>query len=465
MSLRPSELTRLADEAHRELIGAVVQKAWAPTTQRCYLEVRTPGRSSILHFCVEPNAARASAVEARPPNPPNPPGWQAVLRRELVGLKLSHVEADGARRVLMLVFEKPGHRRALVLDVGAPAQLVVLTEGRHVLCVSAPAREGLRPGAHWQQPEALEVLEQPSRLVSDFTHLRLWHGAETLFTSRERDAAVRNRRAPLEAKLKRLERTKLKVQEDLGRTDGADALRREGELLARNLWQLTRGAVSATLTEYLADAEPRQVEVALDPRLTPQQEVERRFHQYRRLQRGALIAQERLHTLEQEAAAIRAVLETVELENAQLPTIVQPLPRKQTPARAQPYRIYFGHAGHPIWVGRGAAHNDTLTFGVARPHHLWLHARGIAGAHVVVPLEKRAVITQELLLDAAHLAVFHSAAKSEPRVEVSYLDAKFVRKPKGAAPGAVTYANEKTFVVRVEPARLKRLLASEDAPR
>src|SRR3712207_9441806 len=33
--------------------------------------------------------------------------------------------------------------------------------------------------------------------------------------------------------------------------------------------------------------------------------------------------------------------------------------------------------------------NDTLTFKVARPYHLWLHARGLPGSHVVVPLEDR----------------------------------------------------------------------------
>ena len=41
-----------------------------------------------------------------------------------------------------------------------------------------------------------------------------------------------------------------------------------------------------------------------------------------------------------------------------------------------------------ILVGRGAADNDALTLHVGRPHDLWLHARGVTGAHVIVPLRR-----------------------------------------------------------------------------
>ena len=44
---------------------------------------------------------------------------------------------------------------------------------------------------------------------------------------------------------------------------------------------------------------------------------------------------------------------------------------------------------------------------------------------------------------------------------MSYLPAKYLRKPKGAAPGAVIYSQEKTLVYAAEPTRLARLLATE----
>lgn len=126
-----------------------------------------------------------------------------------------------------------------------------------------------------------------------------------------------------------------------------------------------------------------------------------------------------------------------------------------------PYKEYRGHGEHPIWVGRGSAHNDELTFKVARPWHVWFHVRGSPGAHVVVPLRKDGSLPPEVLLDAAHLALHHSDLKGEPRGEVSYVPVKRVRKGRDAPPGAVTFTGEKTLMLRMEPARLSRLLATE----
>jgi predicted ribosome quality control (RQC) complex YloA/Tae2 family protein len=80
---------------------------------------------------------------------------------------------------------------------------------------------------------------------------------------------------------------------------------------------------------------------------------------------------------------------------------------------------------------------------------------------VVVPLEKKASIGQELLLDAAHLAAHFSKQRGEPTVEIAHTERRFVRKPKGAAAGSVNVDRERVFVLRIERDRLARLLASE----
>jgi predicted ribosome quality control (RQC) complex YloA/Tae2 family protein len=116
-----------------------------------------------------------------------------------------------------------------------------------------------------------------------------------------------------------------------------------------------------------------------------------------------------------------------------------------------------------VLVGKGAAENDELTVRVARGNDLWLHVRGIAGAHVVLRLEKGRGPDQESLLDAAHLAAWFGGARDEPVTEVVYTRAKFVRKPRGSAPGLVTYSQERTLSLRIEPSRIERLLQAEDA--
>ena len=463
MSLRPDELVAIAAELNRELAGGVVQKVYAPTTTRVYFEVRVPGRSVTMLVCSDAGATRISAVLERPQNPPTPPTWQSVFRRELTGAKLVDAEALPTRKTLLLHFTKDARYLTLVLEV-TTAPVIVLCAGENVLSQSIPTRPGLRVGHPWKPLEAHEGKPQPSRLQGERTFLRLSHAAEALLATVEQKTWVDARRAPLLAKLKKLRRTVEKVRVEADRSAQANALRREGELLTQNLYRLKRGEASVTLTEYLEDGSTNDVVVTLDPRRTPQQEVEHRFHQYKRQLRGAEMAKARLATLQKEEEGLQAQLTALETAPPEAPPL-QSSPRSTAQQQPlPPYREYLGHGGQKIWVGRGSAHNDALTFHVARPFHVWFHARGVPGAHVVVPLDKQAQLTPEVLLDAAHLAAHNSDAKGEPRVEVSYVPVKYVHKPKDSAPGAVTYTREKTLMLRLEPGRLERLLSAQSEP-
>lgn len=459
MSLRQSELAVIGAELGQELVGGVIQDVHAPTTTRVYLELRVPGRSFVLLLCSEPGVARVSAVDKRPPNPSQPPAWQSVLRRELTGAKVVGVEVMTVNRCLLVQLTKGDDTRRLVFE-GGTAGVALLNDQGRVLTLSNPFRRGIRVGAPWSLPDAAPESALPSRLHSEFEHLRLAHGAQALFSEVEQQQWQRTKRLALESKLKKLERTMAKVRADAARLEHAQDFQRDGTLLAQNLFRVQRGHASVTVTEYTADGEAIERTIALDPKRTPKEEVEWRFHQYRRLQRGAVIAQTRLEALANEEAAMRSALAAVDAEPAQAPAL--PRGKVKHQPEALPYREYQGHAGHRIWVGRGAKHNDSLTFRVAKPFHLWLHARGVPGAHVVVPLDKNEVVSSELLVDAAHLALHHSDLKGEPSGEVSYVPVKFVRK--GHVPGAVNYTREKTLMVRVQLERLRRLLSTEGAP-
>ncbi|MBL8919376.1 MAG: DUF814 domain-containing protein [Myxococcaceae bacterium] len=459
MSLRPVEASLLAKELEREQPGAVVQQVASPTPTRVYLELRVPGRTVTLLVCADPKSARLSAVEKRPPNPPEPPGWQSVLRRELIGARLLDVESVEARRVLVLHFATAEQVRALVLEYGEPPGVALTTKEGRVLALSTAFRGGFRPGATWTPPDEAPVKDQPSRLASDHVQLRLAHGAEALFGAQEQERWLKARLAPVEAKLKKLARTREKVRAEAERGPQAEAHRQEGELLAQNLYRLTRGQKQVTLPEYRADGSIAERTVTLDPSRTPKQEVDWRFHQYRRLLRGVEFAKKRLGQLDDEQRRLEAELARLQQTSVDAP----PAPRRAASSQdapLAPYKEYRGH-GHVIWVGRGSAHNDELTFKVARPWHMWLHARGVPGAHVVVPVEKNATISSEVLIDAAHLALHHSDLKGEPRGEVSWVPVKRVRKGRDAPPGAVTFTGEKTVMLRVEPERLASLLATE----
>ncbi len=98
---------------------------------------------------------------------------------------------------------------------------------------------------------------------------------------------------------------------------------------------------------------------------------------------------------------------------------------------------------------------------MARPHDLWLHPKSRPGAHVVVPLARGASCPADLLVEAAHLAAHFSESKQETAVEIQYTPRRYLRKPRGSAPGLVVVDREKVMLLRREDALLRRLLERE----
>ncbi|MGF1532152.1 MAG: NFACT RNA binding domain-containing protein [Bernardetiaceae bacterium] len=113
-----------------------------------------------------------------------------------------------------------------------------------------------------------------------------------------------------------------------------------------------------------------------------------------------------------------------------------------------PFREFL-FKGYTIWVGRNSQNNDLLTQRYAHKDDLWLHARDVGGSHVVVRHIGKAPFPQDVIERAAQLAAYYSKRKSEGICPVIYTPKKYVRKPKGAAAGAVVV--ERETIVMVEP--------------
>lgn len=104
--------------------------------------------------------------------------------------------------------------------------------------------------------------------------------------------------------------------------------------------------------------------------------------------------------------------------------------------------------GFKILVGRNAKNNDELTIQFASKNDLWLHAKDVSGSHVVVKHQvKDQIFPKPVIERAAQLAAFYSKRKNDSLCPVMYTLVKYVRKPKGAAAGAVRVEREKVLLV------------------
>ncbi len=114
-----------------------------------------------------------------------------------------------------------------------------------------------------------------------------------------------------------------------------------------------------------------------------------------------------------------------------------------------PYKV-FQRDDFSIWVGKSAKHNDEL---LRRMHKndIWLHARDVAGSHVLIKNPNNVVVPVPVIEYAASLAAKFSKSKNESLAAVIYTKPAHIRKFKGALPGQVRVDREE--VVLVEPAR------------
>ncbi|MEJ7809247.1 MAG: NFACT RNA binding domain-containing protein [Gemmatimonadaceae bacterium] len=133
---------------------------------------------------------------------------------------------------------------------------------------------------------------------------------------------------------------------------------------------------------------------------------------------------------------------------------------RSTPS-ARAFRTYRSSGGLDIWVGRGAQSNDELTFHESSPDDVWLHARDAAGAHVILRWQRDDSPPPRDLEDAAMLAAWHSRNRGSTVVPVDWTRRKYVRKPRGGAPGLVLLSRAETIFVRPSAVTEKRL---RDAP-
>ena len=265
------------------------------------------------------------------------------------------------------------------------------------------------------------------------------------------DATLRQQIRSRLTALLRKERTKLEnVGGDEERLNEGLKGGERGEILKANLGTLRKG-----MTEYAG--------IPLDPAKAPVENMTRQFLLYKKARRAAEIVRRRkrevaesvyyLESLEAqlaEAASREGLLSVRQELSSSYPsskpgkTVREKGPRKGIPPQVDE-RVFRGFT---LLVGRNNVGNDRIVKELAAPEDLWLHARGIPGSHVLIRSVPGRKIPDDVVEEAARLAVLHSRAKGSQNVPVFLAEARHVSKFKGARPGLVRIAKYRTINVR-----------------
>ncbi|MEZ4414869.1 MAG: NFACT RNA binding domain-containing protein [Gemmatimonadota bacterium] len=269
-----------------------------------------------------------------------------------------------------------------------------------------------------------------------------------------------------EQRVEELARKERSLERQTQKAERAEVMRTQADLLLARLHQVPRGAERLVLEGFAGEP----VEMRLDPSMTAQENAQALYAQARKAERA-------LRDLPGRLAATRAAKEQAAAALERLrsghwgPEELRPLLRGAVPGSARgrpgsqaplPYRRYTSSGGLAILVGKGARQNDQLTFHVARPAEVWLHAQGVPGAHVLLRWDRDEAPPARDLDEAAALAALHSAARHSAVVPVDWTRRRYVRKPRGSKPGSVVLERGATLMARPDPDLAERLQGGED---
>ena len=241
-----------------------------------------------------------------------------------------------------------------------------------------------------------------------------------------------------------------------------------GDLLMANLYNFSKGDESVIVGNYYEDGCP-EVTIPLDKRLTPSQNAQKYYSEYRK----ADTAEKKLTSLiakgEDELKYIESVFDT--LTRAQNETDIDELrielheqgylrsarlSKGAKNVKTQPPYRFKSSDGFEIRVGRNNKQNDKLTCKDSEKLDMWLHVKDITGSHVIIT-SKGGEVSDTAITEAAQIAAYYSSARSSSQVPVDYTLVKFVKKPGGAKPGMVIFTNNRTLYVKPDEALIEKL--------
>lgn len=291
------------------------------------------------------------------------------------------------------------------------------------------------------------------------------------FYEKKSDRASQRARDMLKLIKSRAERTARKLE--LQKKELADCADREnlracGDIVNANIYRLEKGMTSAVLDDFYTG---EQRKIALDARLSPAQNAQKYYSEYRKLCTAEKMLTGLIKEGKSELSYYESLLDSVtraktdgELTEIKRELAEQGLIRGEKtlskPKKSEPLK-FRSSDGFTILVGKNNKQNDELTLKTSKASDIWLHVKDIAGSHVIIKTEGKTP-PERTIVEAARLAAYHSKAKNGSGVPVDYTAVKFVKKPAGARPGMVIFTDNRTLYVTPSEEETDKLRITED---
>ena len=282
----------------------------------------------------------------------------------------------------------------------------------------------------------------------------------------------------VEKAVSNLRKKERSLEKELEKVSQVDAIKKRADLLSSHLYLFKDGVTTATVFDWETNAE---VSLTLDDEYdSASDEVEGLYKQLKKYQRGSQKIEEQLEQARKNLDSINGLQSHLEgcrdddavdgdmfgllqeklLQTSQSTRFVPPKPPLQqhetmsTPHKEPSRRPVLGTPasnvrklqsprGCTVLVGRNKRGNEYLSCTYGKADDIWMHARGAAGAHVLLLQRRGSPTAQEDDVQLAmDVAAFYSDARTEQKVPVTITSPKHITKPKRAPLGAVLLRQE-----------------------
>lgn len=282
----------------------------------------------------------------------------------------------------------------------------------------------------------LKLLEKPMKgFPLTFEDPLFWESAFVENSNREKQL---EKEQLLEKKRQKVLSLIKIVEDEIARhTEDQRVFSENAALLKANLYLFDGSEHKNSIS--LADLEGNRKEIKLDPAKSIVQNMERFFDGIKKAKSGIANSGSRLETLKSDLEKLNDINELSEDAAAA---------KTKKTARKQnvhvPYHEFHAANGRIFLVGKEEKDNDELTFKIAMPHDIWIHAKDYHGSHVIMRMKKNEEPKREDILVGCALAIIYSKAKKGRSGEVWFTARKNVMKRKGMAAGLVNFKNAKS---------------------
>ncbi|MGZ3656502.1 MAG: NFACT RNA binding domain-containing protein [Bdellovibrionota bacterium] len=486
MSLKWKEISLLLEEARPVLTGSTLQKM-------AQLRDIAAGESFLFQGFGSSGAWRLWVClqndhscwvladdEWKMESQPEPSNFVMVLRKRLQGRRITGLEQVRNERFVLMHFEE---QLSLIFEILPKRPNIVLVEnwdrdertGRYV---QSYGQVSLETGGIYRLPPAPATAAAAGQDARDFGPLgdgpypfhravgaKYWAGIQKTGFS----AYQRLWRQAWKSHSRKLKTALENARSDFEESREAELFQKKGMALVAHLYELGPKALPK-----VKKIELDGIEVTLDPSKNFSDNAEACFRKAKKFNRAVQELGGRVEELEKKnakaekvAALIEAAKSDEELEKLTkefakeglaIPERPTGIEEKKDDTAAKLFLEVESSDGFKILCGRNQEENRQVTFRESKGNDVWVHVKGLPGAHVVIKEQRNKTVPLSTLLEAAQLALYHSKIRKGKRAEVDYTQRKHVRAIKGTL-AEVTYTGNKTLYVESDPEALKRLMS------